>query len=93
MIRKKDVEYVAELSRLGLTEKEKSDLQKDLSKILSYIEKLKEVDVEKISPTKQIVDSKNVVRDDNSEAPVYKEKIIDLFPEKEKRFLKVKSIF
>jgi len=51
MITKKEVQHVAKLARLGLTEKEVKRFQKELSSILNYIEKLKEVDISKVEPT------------------------------------------
>ncbi|MDI6603013.1 MAG: Asp-tRNA(Asn)/Glu-tRNA(Gln) amidotransferase subunit GatC [Patescibacteria group bacterium] len=51
MISKEEVQHIAKLARLGLTEKEVKKFQKELSSILDYIEKLKEVDISKIEPT------------------------------------------
>jgi len=45
------VQHIAKLARLGLTEKEIGKFQKELSSILDYIEKLKEVDISKVQPT------------------------------------------
>lgn len=42
----KDVEYVAELARLSFDESEKESLVEDLNQILSYVEKLGELDTE-----------------------------------------------
>ena len=66
MISKQEVEHIAKLARLGLTEKEIEKFQRELSKILDYIEKLgdedkssslpfaiarvKEVDISKTEP-------------------------------------------
>jgi aspartyl-tRNA(Asn)/glutamyl-tRNA(Gln) amidotransferase subunit C len=50
MIKKKDVEHIAKLARLGLTEKEREKMQKELSSILDYIEKLGDEDKSSSSP-------------------------------------------
>lgn len=42
----KDVDYVAELSRLSFDESEKEGLAEDLNQILAYVEKLGELDTE-----------------------------------------------
>ena len=42
----KDVDYVAELARLSFDENEKEGLAEDLNQILSYVEKLGELDTE-----------------------------------------------
>ncbi len=92
MIKKDDIEYTAELSRIGLEEEEKKSLQKDLSEILSYIEKLKELDVSKTDPAIHPADTSNITRVDIPEHCLFKEEIIKLFPEKKGRFLKVPPI-
>src|SRR5207245_7140513 len=51
MIGDKDVEHVARLARLALTESERARMREQLSAILQYIDKLKAVDVEGVDPT------------------------------------------
>ncbi|MCX6758549.1 MAG: Asp-tRNA(Asn)/Glu-tRNA(Gln) amidotransferase subunit GatC [Candidatus Nealsonbacteria bacterium] len=50
MLSKEETEHIAGLARLGLGEEEIERYQKDLSSILDYIEKLKEVDTGDIKP-------------------------------------------
>ncbi len=64
MVDKKTVEYVAQLARINLSEEEKSSLGKQLSKILDYIDKLKELDTDKVSPLRNLHESKDVLRED-----------------------------
>jgi len=64
MISKEDVRYVAHLSRIYLQDNEVEHIAKDLEKILSYIEKLKEPDISNIKPTSHVLALKNVFRDD-----------------------------
>jgi aspartyl-tRNA(Asn)/glutamyl-tRNA(Gln) amidotransferase subunit C len=89
----KEVERIINLSRINFTPQEKESLAKDLKEILGYVEKLKEVDVSLVEPLTQPIEINNVVRQDQPQDSENQEEIIDLFPEKEKRFLKVKSIF
>ena len=63
-IKKEEVQHIAKLARLGLTEKEIEKHQKEFSKILDYIEKLKEVDVSKVEPTSHTSRKENVMRKD-----------------------------
>jgi aspartyl-tRNA(Asn)/glutamyl-tRNA(Gln) amidotransferase subunit C len=95
MISKKEVEHIAKLARLGLTEKEREKMQKELSLILYYIEKLKEVDVSKVKPTSHSIKVENVTRNDEvrSLKPEVRRKIIEQVPETKAGYLKVKSIF
>lgn len=93
-INKKEVEHIAKLARLGLKEVEIKKMQKELSKILEYIEKLKEVDVSKIEPFSHPIFLKNVVRKDEvkTEREEEKRKLIELAPERKDQYFKVKKI-
>ena len=51
MINKKEVNHIAKLARLGISEKEEKKFQKDLSSILDYFNCLQEVDVSGKEPT------------------------------------------
>jgi len=93
MITKKEVQHIAKLARLGLTEKEIEKYQKELSSILDYIEKLKEVDVSEVEPTSHSIVTENVMRNDESEKPELKsKKLLELAPETKNGYLKTKSI-
>jgi aspartyl-tRNA(Asn)/glutamyl-tRNA(Gln) amidotransferase subunit C len=59
-----DVKYVAHLARLHLTPEEEKKLGAQLSGILTYIEKLKELDVADVEPTAHAVPMVNVTRPD-----------------------------
>jgi aspartyl-tRNA(Asn)/glutamyl-tRNA(Gln) amidotransferase subunit C len=59
-----DVEHVAALARLGLTDDEKERLRDQLSSILEHINALGEVDTDAIPPTAQVIPLSNVLRDD-----------------------------
>jgi len=94
MISKEEVKHIAKLARLGLTEKEIEQLQKELSSILDYFEKLKKVDVSKIDPTTHSILVENVMREDRESLKfkVQSSKLLDLAPETKDGYLKVKSI-
>ena len=64
-----DVSYVAELARLELDPEAVPRLQQDLESVLSYIDKLKELDVDNIEPTAHAADLSNVWRDDRAGTP------------------------
>lgn len=59
-----DIKYVAHLARLSLSAEEEKKLGAQLSNILSYIEKLKEVDVSGVEPTAHAFPLVNVTRPD-----------------------------
>ena len=96
MISKEEVKHIAKVARLGLTRNEIKKFQEELSRILDYIEKLKEVDISKIEPTSHSILMENVMREDQTESQkskVKSQKLIDLAPETKNGYLKVKSIF
>lgn len=64
MIRREDVEHVARLARLHLTEAEKERMRAELDAILAYIDKLSALDTEGVEPTAHAVPLVNVMRDD-----------------------------
>ena len=63
-ISKPEVEHVAKLARLDITESEKDALSRQLSDILTYIEQLKAIDTSSVEPTATVVDQTNVFRED-----------------------------
>jgi len=94
LISKKDIEKLAELSRIELTKREEKNLLGDLEKILEHFEELKQVDTSSVSPMTGGTLSKNIFREDESdEARLPREKAVEAFPEKEKGFLKVPPVF
>ena len=92
MISKKEVQHVAQLARLGLKEKEIVKMQKELSAILDYIEKLKEVDISNVEFFVSSGKLKNVVREDKSKKAEKSRKLLDLAPDEKGGYLKVKQI-
>ena len=59
-----DVEHVAHLARLGLTEDELGRLEGQLNHILDQYAKLAEVDTDAIPPTAQTIELENILRED-----------------------------
>ena len=61
-----DIKYVARLARLELTPEEESKMAEQLEAVLSYIEKLKQVDVSGVEPTAHAFPLVNVTRSDEA---------------------------
>jgi aspartyl-tRNA(Asn)/glutamyl-tRNA(Gln) amidotransferase subunit C len=55
-VSEKDVAYVAELANLELTDDERTRMLRDLNSILEYIERLDELDTDKVAPMAQVSD-------------------------------------
>jgi aspartyl-tRNA(Asn)/glutamyl-tRNA(Gln) amidotransferase subunit C len=63
-LEKQDIEHIAKLARIDLTEDELKKYGSQLSGILNYIEQLQEVDVKGIEPTAQVTGLADVFRED-----------------------------
>ena len=59
-----DVEHVAHLARLGLSQEEVTELEGQLNHILEQFAVLSELDTEAIPPTARVIELENVLRDD-----------------------------
>ena len=64
MISRADVEHVAALARLGLTDDEIDRMQGQLNRILEAIGQLQAVDTSSVGPTAQVIELENVMRED-----------------------------
>jgi aspartyl-tRNA(Asn)/glutamyl-tRNA(Gln) amidotransferase subunit C len=88
IISKKEVEHIAELCRIKLSEDEKELFTKQFNDILSFFKQLDEVETDDINPTFHVLNISNVFRDDEVKPSLTKEKIFKNIPKKEKDFIK-----
>jgi aspartyl-tRNA(Asn)/glutamyl-tRNA(Gln) amidotransferase subunit C len=58
------VEHVAQLARLALSDEEKELFREQLSAILEYAERLQTLDTDEIPPTATVLPLENIMRDD-----------------------------
>lgn len=70
MITDKDVAYVADLANLELTDEERTRMVKDLDSILSYIDRLNELDTSNVPPMAQVFASSSGAESSGNKAPV-----------------------
>ena len=91
-ITKQEVEHVARLARLELSEQEKEQLTDQLSSILTYVEKLNELDTKGVAPTSHVLDISNVMRDDVAALSLTQERALANAPEKAAGHYKVPKI-
>ena len=64
MINKDDVRYIAGLARIHVPEDELEGFTKNLEDIISYVDQLNELNVDKVEPTSHVLNLKNVYRMD-----------------------------
>lgn len=88
----KDVEHVANLARLELTETEKEQFAGQLNAILKYAEKLNELNTDGIEPTSHVLPLANVMREDQVRPSWPLEKVIRNAPDEENGQFKVPAV-
>ncbi len=91
-ISKQEVEHVAKLARLELSEQEMTLYTGQLSDILTYIEKLNELDTSQVEATAHVLDIKNVMRDDVPSTCLTQEQALANAPDKDAGHYRVPKI-
>ncbi len=92
MISTKDVEHVAKLARLQLTEEETEKYSKQLGEILKYVEQMNEVDTTGVEPMPHAIPVYNVMREDEVKYEQTKEELMANAPYEEDGFFRVPKI-
>ena len=87
-----DVEHVAHLARLGLTEDELARLEGQLNHILDQYAKLAEVDTDAIPPTAQTIELENILREDVARPSMAPEDVLANAPQRDGDFFVVPAI-
>ena len=92
MISREEVQHVARLARLHLTDDEVERMRQQLDAILAYIDKLRELDVEGVEPTAHAVPLVNVMRDDEVAPSLSQEAALANAPDRAGEFFRVPRI-
>lgn len=92
MITAKDVQHVAKLARLNLTQAETTQFTDQLDRILGYMEQLNEVDTTGIEPMSHPISLVNVLREDEVIHNLDRQTLMANAPVKEGAFFKVPKI-
>ncbi len=77
-----DVEHVAHLARLGLTEEELGRLEGQLNHILDQYAVLAELDTDHIAPTAQTIELENILREDATRPSLPAAEVLELAPQR-----------
>ena len=92
-ITREDIVKLAQLSSLSLSDTEVTDLQGDITNILSYVEQLDELDTTGVEPAYQVTGLKNITRPDRVElSGVSREDLLALAPESKNNQIKVPKV-
>lgn len=91
-ISRDDVEHVAHLARLHLTDDEIDRMQTQLSNILEAIETLRDVDTSQVGPTASVIQLENVMREDVVTSPMPRAVTLANAPLRDDPFLRVPTV-
>ena len=91
-ISKSEVQKVAKLSRLNLSEAEIEEFTGQLGEILQYVEKMNELDTKNVEPLAHCLPISNVFREDTIGDSMGTEKTLANAPQKDGEFFKVPKI-
>ncbi len=87
-----EIEAVARLARLGLSEEEKEKFGRQLNDVLLYMEKLDELPLEGVEPLSHVLPLKNVLRDDTPRPGLGQEGALANAPARQDGFFKVPPV-
>jgi len=91
-IDKETVEKVAHLARLELSEAEKKDMIKDMSKILDFMAKLNELDTTGVEPLVYMTDGANILREDVVKQTITHEEALKNAPKHDEDYFLVAKV-
>ena len=91
-IDKDTVKHILKLARISLDEKKIDNLSKDLSSIMKFIEKLNELNTDKITPLTSIINASLKTREDEVKDGKIRDQILKNSPEKNEEFFVVPKV-
>jgi len=86
------VEKLAHLARLKFNEEEKLEIKTDLQRMISFVEKLNELNLDGVEPLLHLSDEVNVLREDEIEGSVSREDALKNAPLHDEEFIKVPKV-
>lgn len=91
-VTKKDVDYIADLARLQLTEEETESLAGDMNQILDYMSTLEELDTSDVEPLEHVIDLEYRLRDDKAKEPLSHEEALKNAPDADSDYFRVPRV-
>lgn len=82
-ITREQVEHVANLARLNLTEEEKEQMITDMGVIIEFANRINEMNIDDINPTAHVIPINNVFREDNVNPSFSRDELLSNAPNKE----------
>lgn len=92
MISSKEIEKIARLAHLKLSDEEKEQFAEQVGQILDYVDKLNEVDTDDVLPLSHTVEIKNVFRSDDVKPSLSREEVLKNAPQRNEKFFRVPKV-
>ncbi len=89
---KDEVEKLAHLARLEFSEEEKESMLNDMDKILAFVEKINELEMEDVKPLVYLTEEGNVLRKDKVVTQVSKDEALKNAPDKDTDYFRVPKV-
>lgn len=86
------VKNLADLGRLSFNEREKQEIKKDLQRMISFVEKLNELDTAGVEPLLHMTDAVNVYRDDLVQGSMSKQEALQNAPSADDNYFRVPKV-
>ena len=88
----KDVEHIAKLAKLSFSDNEKEKFTEQFNEILSFMEKLNELDTSSVEPLSQVIELQNVLREDQVKPSLPTQDALKNAPARDDRFFRVPKV-
>ena len=89
---REEVEHVAWLARLQLSEEEIEAFREQLSAILEYARMLEDIDLSAVSPTATVLPMRNVMREDEVRPSLPQDVVLANAPDTEDGYFRVRAV-
>jgi aspartyl-tRNA(Asn)/glutamyl-tRNA(Gln) amidotransferase subunit C len=86
------VDKLANLSRLEFNSAEKTEIKNDLQRMIAFVEKLNELNLDGVEPLLHMSDEMNVLREDEIKGSVSRAEALKNAPEHDEQFFKVPKV-
>lgn len=91
-VTKDDVQYIADLARLQLSDNETESLVDDMNKILDYMDTLDELDTKEVEPLEHVIDLESSFRKDEAKEALEHEEALKNAPDADSDYFRVPRV-
>ncbi len=86
------VDKLAHLARLKFDDAEKEEIKQDLQRMITFVEKINELDLENVDPMLYMTNEMNILREDEVSPSISREEALKNAPEHDGIFFKVPKV-